>query len=385
MFIGREQEVVRLCTLLQRSEVRLLTLTGPAGVGKTRLSLEVGTHLTGRFSDGVFFVSLASVTDPQQVVMTILQTLSIDETGMLSQLASLQAALQEKQLLLILDNFDQVMEAGSALAALLAACLELKILVTSRMVLHLRAEWEVVLPPLSIPPSNPPGDLVQLLRYEAVALFVARAQTANVDFEVTSATAPVIATICIRLDGLPLAIELAAARIKYFSPQQLLAQLKDSLAILSQGAYDLPARQRTMRGAIAWSYRLLAESEQQIFRRLSVFVDSCDEEAAIAVCGAASPAAFSVLEGMLSLVDKSLLFSLQHAEHSPRFRMLYLLREFGLSCLALAEETARTREAYMLPSTSILPNTHCPRGSRGFGMIVWSKSITIYVLPSSGF
>ncbi|WP_165423570.1 LuxR C-terminal-related transcriptional regulator [Ktedonosporobacter rubrisoli] len=345
-FIGRQQEINQLCALLQRQEVRLLTLTGPAGVGKTRLSIEVGTRLIEKFADGVFFVPLASVTDPQQVVMAILQTLSIDEVGTVSPLASLQTALRDKELLLILDNFEQVLEAGTVLAALLAACPRLKMLVTSRIVLRLLAEWEVMLSPLSIPPTDPPLDPDQLCHYEAVALFVARAQAVKVDFALSSATAGVIATICTRLDGLPLAIELAAARSKYFSPQQLLAQLKDALAILSQGASDLPERQRTMRAAIAWSYQLLTEPERQIFRRLSVFADSYDEEAAATVCNAASPIPISVLEGMLSLVDKSLLRSLQHAEHAPRFQMLTLLREFGLACLTSAEEVEPTREAH---------------------------------------
>lgn len=345
-FIGREQEIARFCALLQRSEVRLLTLTGPAGVGKTRLALQMGAELFRAFADGVFFVSLASVTDPQQVIITILQTLSLNAPGTLPPHLFLEAALKEKQLLLILDNVEQVVKAGPSLAALLAACPRLKVLVTSRVVLHLQAEWEIVISPLALPPALPSPNPEQLLQYEAVALFVARAQAAKADFQITTATAPVIAAICTRLDGLPLALELAAARIKYFSPPQLLTQLGDALAVLSQGAHDLPARQRTLRGAIAWSYQLLSPAEQQLFRRLSVFVESWDEEAAMAVCTTASPLAFTVLEGMLSLVDKSLLWPVQQDEGLPRFRMLQLLREFGLFSLQTTGEMERLREAH---------------------------------------
>jgi predicted ATPase/DNA-binding CsgD family transcriptional regulator len=345
-FIGRKQEVARFCALLQRPEVRLLTLTGPAGVGKTRLALQMGTELFTVFPDGVFFIPLASVTDPQQVIITLLQVLSIHESGTLSPSSALQAALREKRLLLILDNFEQVVEASSSVAALLAGCPGLKILVTSRIALHLQAEWEVVVSPLSIPISLPSIDLDHLQRYESVALFVARSQAAKADFQMTHATARTIAAICTRLDGLPLALELAAARIKYFSPLQLFTQLTDALAVLSQGAHDLPARQRTLRGAIAWSYQLLSEAEQHLFRCLSVFVESWDEEAATSICLNAGLSMPSVLEGMLSLVDKSLLWIVQQDELSPRFRMLQLLRDFGLSCLEATGETEAMREAH---------------------------------------
>lgn len=345
-FIGRKQEIARFCALLQRPEVRLLTLTGPAGVGKTRLALQMGAAFFHAFSDGVVFVSLASVTDPQQVIIAIRETLSLIAPGTLSPRLSLEVALKEKQLLLILDNFEQVVEAGPTLASLLAACPNLKVLVTSRVGLHLQAEWEIVLPPLALPPSLSSLDPDQLLQYEAIALFVARAQAANADFQVTPVTASTIATICSRLDGLPLALELAAARIKYFSPAQLLAQLGDALAVLSQGARDLPPRQRTLRGALAWSYQLLSPPEQQLFRRLAVFAESWDEEAAATVCTAAGPLILSVQEGILSLVDKSLLWPVQQDEGAPRFRMLQLLREFGLSCLQESGETDVTREAH---------------------------------------
>lgn len=345
-FIGREQEIGRLCTLLQRSEVRLLTLTGPAGVGKTRLGLQVAAQLSSQFPDGVFFVPLASVTQPEQVITTILQTLSIDGAGTLPPLASLEATLKEKQLLLLLDNFEQVVEAAPALTTLLSVCSGLKLLVTSRIILRLQAEWEFVVTPLSIPLSADALDPTHLMEYKAIALFVERAQAVKIDFQLTPAVAPAIVAICTRLDGLPLAIELAAARIKYFSPSQLLTQLSNVFALLAHGPQDLPARQRTLRGAIAWSYQLLSQSEQQLFRRLAVFVESFDEEAVTAVCTAVSPCAFSILDGMLSLVDKSLLWPLQHDELAPRFRMLQLLREFSLECLEQAKETEAAREAH---------------------------------------
>ena len=345
-FIGREQEIARLRDLLLREEVRLLTLTGPAGVGKTRLGLRVGAELSEQFPDGVFFVSLSPVTQPQQVIPAILHTLSVREPAPLPPLASLEETLQEKRLLLLLDNFEQVVEAGSDVAALLSACPSLKVLVTSRVVLHLRAEWEVVVSPLSVPRSPRSLDPAHLAQYEAVALFVARAQAVRADFQLTAANAAAVTAICARLDGLPLAIELAAARTRYFSPSQLLTQLDSALALLSQGARDLPARQQTLRGAIAWSYQLLPQPEQQVFQRLAVFVGSCDIQAASCVCSAASPLPFSLLEGMLALVDKSLLWPLEGEEDPPRFRMLQLLREFGLECLEQAGETEVTREAH---------------------------------------
>jgi predicted ATPase/class 3 adenylate cyclase len=345
-FIGREQEIAQLHDLLLREEVRLLTLTGPAGVGKTRLGLRVGAELCDQFPDGVFFVPLAPVTLPQQVIPAILHTLSVHEPATLPPLASLEEALGEKRLLLLLDNFEQVAQAGSDVAALLSACPRLKVLVTSRAVLHLQAEWEVVVSPLSVPRSPHSLDSAHLAQYEALVLFVARAQAVRADFQLTEANAPAVTAICTRLDGLPLAIELAAARTRYFSPSQLLTQLDSALALLSQGARDLPVRQQTLRGAIAWSYQLLSQPEQQVFQRLAVFVGSCDLQAASRVCSAASPLPFSLLEGMLSLVDKSLLWPLEGEEDPPRFRMLQLLREFGLECLEQAGETEVTREAH---------------------------------------
>jgi predicted ATPase/class 3 adenylate cyclase len=344
--IGREQEVARVCGLLRRPEVRLVTLTGPAGVGKTRLGLQVAAELADQFADGVFAVFLAPVSDPEQVVQAIIYTLGISDVGGQPLFALLQAALKEKQLLLLLDNFEQVVASALQVAELLAACPRLKVLVTSRVVLHVRAEREFAVPPLSVPNLKRLPELVALSQYEAVALFIERALAVKPDFAVTNANAPAVAGICARLDGLPLAIELAAARVKYFPAQTLLARLEQGLAILSGGARDLPLRQQTLRGALAWSYNLLTPEEQALFRRLAVFVDGCTLEAAEQICTAPGQLEGDILEGLASLVDKSLLRQEEQAEGEARFWMLQVLREFGLERLAEVEETEATRQAH---------------------------------------
>jgi len=356
--IGRQQEIQALAGLLLRAGVNLVTLTGIAGIGKTRLALQVATDLAGQFPDGIFLVALAPISDAQQVVLAILQTLAISDSSGEAPLARLASSLQDQRLLLLLDNFEQVVEAAVLVAALLTACPQLKVLVTSREVLRLQAEHEFVVPPLALPNPKRLPTLAALAQYEAVALFLVRAQAAKADFALTAANAPAVATICARLDGLPLAIELAAARSKYFSPQVLLSRLEQGLAVLSGGARDLPARQQTLRGALAWSYELLTADEQRLFRRLAVCVDGCTWQAAERVCTAASPLPLDILEGLVSLVDKSLLRQDHPGEGAkaedaePRFSMLQTLREFGLELLAAAGETPVTRQAhadYYLP------------------------------------
>ena len=341
-FVGREREVTTVCALLRQPQTCLVTLTGPGGIGKTRLGLQVAAELVDQFADGVFLVPLAPVSDPEKVIPAIIQTLGISDLSS-HPLMLLTAALKDKHMLLLLDSFEHVITAAVLVAELLAACPRLKIMVTSQVVLRVQAEREFAVPPLSVPNLKRLPDLVTLSQYEAVALFIERAQAVKPDFQVTNANAPAVAGICARLDGLPLAIELAAARSKFFAPQALLTRLEQGLTVLTGGARDLPARQQTLRGAIAWSYNLLAPQEQQLFRRLSVFVDGCMWEAAEEVCRAAGELEGDVLDGLLSLVDKSLLRQEESAGGEPRFWMLQTLREFGLEALALAGETESTR------------------------------------------
>lgn len=249
-------------------------------------------------------------------------------------------------MLLLLDNFEQVADAAVLLAELLAACPKIKMLVTSRVGLHVRAEHEFAVPPLSLPTTKRLPDLLTLSQYEAVALFIERARATKPDFQVTNANAPAVAAICTRLDGLPLAIELAAARVKHFPPQTLLSRLERGLSVLSGGARDLPARQQTLRGAIAWSYDLLEPEEQRLFHRLAVFVDGWSWEAAEEVCMAAGRLEGDILEGLASLVDKSLLRQEEQAEGEVRFWMLQTLREFGLEQLHSTGEMEITREKH---------------------------------------
>jgi predicted ATPase len=330
--IGREKEVATVEHLLRREEVRLLTLTGPGGIGKTRMALQVAAELSDRFADGVFFVNLAPISDPTFVVPTIAQTLELRETGEQPLLDLLQASLRDKQLLLLVDNFEQVLSVASQLADLLAACPKLKVLVTSRFVLHLRGEQEFTVSPLATPDPKHVPDLALLSQYEAVELFIARAQAVKPGFQVTHANASAVAEICARLDGLPLAIELAAARLKLLPPQALLARLGKRLAVLTSGARDLPARQQTLRNTIAWSYHLLEAQEQRLFRRLSVFVGGCTLEAIEALCTAleTNTPTLSMLDSVASLLDKNLLQQKEQEGEEPRFLMLETIREYGL-------------------------------------------------------
>jgi predicted ATPase/DNA-binding CsgD family transcriptional regulator len=344
--IGREQAMKATQTLLQRPEVRLLTLTGTPGVGKTRLGLQVATELSGTFADGACFVSLAPLSDPDLVLPALAQALSLPEARGRSPLEHLQACLQDTHLLLLLDNFEQVASAAVLLVALLQTCPNLKAMVTSRALLHVRGEYEVQVSPLDLPDPNQLADVELLRRNAAVTLFAQRAQAHAPDFALTGTNAPVIAKICTRLDGLPLAIELAAARIKLLSPQQLLSRLEHRLDVLTSGAQDLPVRQQTLRATLQWSYELLSPGEQRLFRLLSVFVRGCMLEAVEAVCHALGDGATAVLDGVQRLLDNNLLFERKQATGEPRLLMLATIREYGQACLASSGEAEATRQAH---------------------------------------
>jgi predicted ATPase/DNA-binding CsgD family transcriptional regulator len=336
--IGRERELAAVYALLSRPEVRLVTLTGTGGVGKTRLALEVAAAASRDFADGICFVALASLTDPALVVSTIAQALGVREQGSQPRLHSLKDSLREKHLLLLLDNFEQVVLAASVVAELLAAAPHLQVLVTSRTSLHLSGEHEFVVPPLTLPDEHNLPSLDLLAEYEAVRLFIERARAVQSDFALTENNAATVAAICCQLDGLPLAIELAARRSKLFSPQALLPRLKSRLKLLVGGAREKPAHQQTLRGTIAWSYELLEEDEKTLFRRLAVFAGGCTLEAVEAVCNAHADLGVDVLDIVARLVDKSMLRQETQADGEPRLLMLETIREYALERLAASGE-----------------------------------------------
>ena len=343
-FIGRSREIGEVKQLLLNG--RLLTLTGPGGSGKTRLALQVAADMIEHFHNGVFFVALAPITDPGLVTSTIAQPLGINEIAGQSIIERLKDYLQSKSLLLVLDNFEQVISAAPLVAELLAASSELKVLVTSREGLRISGEREYLVPPLTLPNLTQLPSAESLSQYAAVELFIQRAQAVKPDFHITNDTALAVAEICYRLDGLPLAIELAAARIRLLPPRAMLARLENRLDFLTGGARDLPARQQTLRNAIAWSYDLLNENEQKLFQQLSVFAGGCTLDAVEAVAGD-HPDRVSVLDQLGSLLDKSLLREVDDTNGEPRFVMLEMLREFGLEQLEVSgeQETIRHRHA----------------------------------------
>ena len=348
-FIGREQEVVTACVLLRQSGVRLLTLTGTGGVGKTRLGVQVAGELAGDFADGVRFVSLAPISDAQLVAPAIAQILGLSDAGDQPYLERLAAYLSEKCLLLFLDNFEQVIDAAPVLSELLAQCPALKILVTSRERLRLRGEQVFPVPPLALPTlssiSEPESEAVA--QYEAVALFLQWVRAVRPDFQITPDNARTIAAICVQLDGLPLAIELAAARLDLLAPQALLDRLEHRLALLTRGPRDLPARQQTLRATLQWSYDLLDAPEQRLFRQLAVFVGGCTLEVAEAICREPGESEITVLDGLNSLLDKNLLQRQSVRENEePRFMMLETIREYGLESLAKSGELEAIRQAH---------------------------------------
>ena len=358
--IGREGEVAALCDLLAQGESRLVTLTGPGGTGKTRLAQEVAAAMRDHFRGGVWFVDLSPLTDATLVVPTVAAVLGVREAVGEPLRASLSRYLRDRHLVLVLDNFEQVLDAAPDVAALLASSPKLVILATSREPLRLRGEREFPLLPLPLPTADRLPAIEALARVPAVALFVERATARSPGFALMEENAAAVAAICHRLDGLPLAIELAAARINVLPPSALLARLEKRLPLLTGGGRDLPVRQRTMRDAIAWSYDLLAPEEQWVFRHLAVFAGGFTLEAAEAV--AAPVETLPVLDGVIALVEQSLLRQVFSSDDEPRYLMLETVREFGLERLAAAgeEDEARQRHAehYLRLSDYLARGTH---------------------------
>jgi predicted ATPase/class 3 adenylate cyclase len=343
-FIGRDDQVREATQLLARS--RLLTLTGPGGTGKTRLSLEIAANVLDVFPDGVYFVPLSAIHDPELVPSAIAQALAISTTGSRRPIDALLDYLREKQTLLLLDNFEQVLEAAPIATQLLEGSAGLRVLVSSRAVLHVSGEQEFPVPPLALPDLKALPGLAALSQFEAVRLFIERAVAVKPDFHATNENAPAIAAICERVDGLPLAIELAAARVKLFSPQALLSRLEKSLSALGSGARDAPARQQTLRGAILWSYDMLEAGSRRLLARFSVFARGGNLEQAEPVCGPADDVGRDIVDSLDQLADQSLLRRLPDFDE-PRFLMLQTIRDFAAEQLEESGEALLIRDRHL--------------------------------------
>ncbi len=326
-----------------------MTLTGAGGSGKTRLGLQAASEVMDEFPGGVYFVALASITDPSTVASTIAQIVGMRHTGGKPLDEALQDHLRllvHAPTLLLLDNFEHLLAAAPLVGELLEACAPLKVLVTSRAVLHVYGEYEYPVPPLPLPEPEQLSSLEALAGNPAVTLFVQRAAAVKAEFALTSENAPVVAQICSRVDGLPLAIELAAACVKMLPPAAVLARLQSRLELLTGGAADRPARQQTLRGTIDWSHDLLSSAEQKLFRRLSVFAGGYTLEGVEAVCNTRRDLEIDLLEGMTSLVDKSLVQQVEQEDGEFRFVMLETIREYGLERLTASGEDEATRRAH---------------------------------------
>ena len=433
--VGREQAEAALAELLENDGVRLLTLTGPGGVGKTSLALQLAARLRERYRDGAVFVDLSSLRDAELVPAYMAQALGVTEQGGRPVLETVAAHLESRQLLLVVDNFEQVLDAAVMLAQLCSACPQLKVLVTSRMPLRLRSEQVYPVPPLALP--SPEDVLIPEVagRASAVTLFAQRARARRPDFALTNANIQVVSELCARLDGLPLAIELAAARVVALPPATLLSRMGSALGVLGDGPRDLPARQRTMRDVVAWSYGLLSEDRQTLFCRLAVFAGGCTIAAVSAICGAAesegrwSPrdAGLLVLDNLTALVDAQLLQTIEAtavetepgagapaggpanavltesgwapsergglfdtdgllADHEVRFRQLETVQAFALEQLEASGEAGVVREKhaayYLRLAEAAAAELSGPTRVLGWG--AWNWSTTTCALPLIG-
>jgi len=341
LFIGREAQIAALKELILDPDVRLITLVGPGGAGKTRLSLRVAQEVLDHFSYGVFFVPLADDTNADQFISRVAQQLQVREGGR-PLLENIKDYLRDKDILLVLDNFEQLVSTAPVVAELLASAPQLKIITSSRVALQLQGEHEYPVPPLDLPQSDLTFE--ELTRYESVRLFVERARAAQPNFSLTKDNASTVAEICRRLDGLPLALELASARIKLLQPQAILTRLDDSLKLLTGGPRDLPARQQTLRNTLEWSYGLLTEDEKNLYARLGVFVGGFTLEAAEAICNPEEN--LDILEGLTSLVNNSLVRQVDTSDGESRFGMLETIRAYALERLTESGEMESLRSRH---------------------------------------
>jgi len=347
--IGRDRELEAVQQLLRDPAVRMVTLTGAGGSGKTRLGLELCRELAGVFEARVFFVALGSISDPAMVPAAIAESVGIRETGSRPFLDLLKDYLREAEpssVLLLLDNMEHILAASAFVIELIEASRSLKVLVTSRAPLRVYGEYEFPVPPLALPDLRQMNSLPALAENPSITLFAQRAQAVKPDFQLTADNAATVAEICSRVDGLPLAIELAAARVKMLPLSGILARLESRLQLLTAGARDLPERQQTLRNTIDWSFGLLTEAEQKLLRRLSVFRGGCTLEGAEAVCNTKDDLGADIFELMSSLVDKSLIQQRQQNDDEPRFRMLETIREYSIERLQQSDEEASTKRAH---------------------------------------
>ena len=339
-FIGRAKQIAAIKELLLHADTHLVTLLGPGGTGKTRLSLQVAQELLDQFSNGVYFIPLADDTDANQFISRVAQQLVVREGGR-PLLENVKDYLRDKQMLLVMDNFEQLVSTAPLVAEILATAPQLKIITSSRIALNLHGEREFPVPPLELPQAENESALEKLIENESVILFVERARTAHPNFVLTKDNASAVAEICRRLDGLPLALELAAARIKLLQPQAILSRLDDKLKLLTGGARDLPTRHQTLRNTLEWSYDLLNQDEKTLYARLSVFVGGFTLEAAEAVCNQGGK--LDILESLTSLVNNSLLRQEETADSEPRFGMLETIRAYALERIAESGELENLR------------------------------------------